>query len=129
MKIGVFTVLFSQRPLEETLDYVKAAGCEAVEIGVGERTLARRTRTPRCWWRTRASARPSSMRATSRGLEISALSCHGSRLHPKADIAQAHDRDYRNAVRLAEQIGVDTVITFSGSPSRAAARSRWSRTG
>jgi sugar phosphate isomerase/epimerase len=35
MKIGVFTVLFSQRPFEEALDYIKAAGCEAVEIGVG----------------------------------------------------------------------------------------------
>jgi sugar phosphate isomerase/epimerase len=35
MKIGVFTVLFSQRPFEEALDYVKAAGCEAVEVGVG----------------------------------------------------------------------------------------------
>ena len=35
MKVGVFTVLFSQRPFEEALDYIKAAGCEAVEIGCG----------------------------------------------------------------------------------------------
>ena len=43
MKIGVFTVLFSQRPFEEALDYVKAAGCEAVEIG-GRRLSRRRPR-------------------------------------------------------------------------------------
>ena len=35
MKVGIFTVLFSQRPFAETLDYVKQAGCQAVEIGCG----------------------------------------------------------------------------------------------
>ena len=35
MKIGVFTVLFAQRPFEEALDFIKEAGCEAVEIGTG----------------------------------------------------------------------------------------------
>ncbi len=35
MKVGVFAVLFSQRPLAEALDYNKASGCEAVEIGCG----------------------------------------------------------------------------------------------
>jgi sugar phosphate isomerase/epimerase len=35
MKVGVFTVLFAQRPFEEALDYIKAAGCDAVEIGCG----------------------------------------------------------------------------------------------
>ncbi len=35
MKVGVFTVLLADRPLEEALDYVKEGGCEAVEIGTG----------------------------------------------------------------------------------------------
>ena len=35
MKVGVFTVLLADRPLEEALDYVKEVGCEAVEIGTG----------------------------------------------------------------------------------------------
>ena len=35
MKIGVFTVLFAQRPFEEALDYIRDAGVEAVEIGTG----------------------------------------------------------------------------------------------
>jgi sugar phosphate isomerase/epimerase len=33
MKVGIFAALFSQRPFEEVLDYIKEAGCEAVEIG------------------------------------------------------------------------------------------------
>ena len=35
MKLGVFTVLFSQKNLDEMLDYVKEAGLHAVEIGTG----------------------------------------------------------------------------------------------
>jgi len=35
MKLGVFTVLFANKPFEEMLDYVKAAGLDAVEIGTG----------------------------------------------------------------------------------------------
>ena len=35
MKVGVFTVLLANRPLEEALDYVREVGCEAVEIGTG----------------------------------------------------------------------------------------------
>lgn len=35
MKVGVFAVLFAQRPFEEALDYIRETGCEAVEIGCG----------------------------------------------------------------------------------------------
>ncbi|MEA2511650.1 MAG: hypothetical protein QOJ59_1137, partial [Thermomicrobiales bacterium] len=27
MKVGIFAVLFAQRPFEEVLDYIKEAGC------------------------------------------------------------------------------------------------------
>ncbi len=35
MKLGVLTVLFQERPWEETLDYLAAAGVQAVEVGTG----------------------------------------------------------------------------------------------
>ena len=35
MKLGVFAVLFGDKPFEETLDYVASLGVEAVEIGTG----------------------------------------------------------------------------------------------
>ena len=82
MKIGVFTVLFSQRPLEETLDYVKAAGCEAVEIGVGGYPGSAHADAAALV--EDAGKRKQLLEAvTSRGLEISALSCHGNPLHPR----------------------------------------------
>src|SRR3712207_6993913 len=36
----------------------------------------------------------------SRGLEISALSCHGNPLHPDDELAGAHDELFRDTVRL-----------------------------
>jgi sugar phosphate isomerase/epimerase len=35
MKIGIFTALFHDRPFEEALDYIAAAGIESVELGGG----------------------------------------------------------------------------------------------
>ncbi|MGH3088203.1 MAG: sugar phosphate isomerase/epimerase, partial [Rubrobacteraceae bacterium] len=35
MKVGIFMTLLADRSLEEALDYVREAGCEAVEIGTG----------------------------------------------------------------------------------------------
>lgn len=35
MKLGVFTVLFADRPLEAALDRVVQAGLDCVEIGTG----------------------------------------------------------------------------------------------
>ena len=35
MRIGVFTVLFGNKPFEEILDYLVAQGVQAVEIGTG----------------------------------------------------------------------------------------------
>ncbi len=115
MKIGVFTVLFSQRPFEEALDYVKAAGCEAVEIGVGG--YPGNTHADAVVLLEDEAARKRLLDAVrSRGMEISALSCHGNPLHPREAIAEAHDRDYRNAVQLARMLEIPTVITFSGCP-------------
>ena len=115
MKIGVFTVLFSQRPFEEALDYIKGAGCEAVEIGVGGYPGPAHANAAALLEDDTAQQRFQDA-VTSRGLEISALSCHGNPLHPRREIADEHDRDYRNAVQLAQKLGIPTVITFSGCP-------------
>ncbi len=51
------------------------------------------------------------------GLTISALSCHGNPLHPdRARAAQRYDDVFRKTVRLAEQLEVPVVVTFSGCP-------------
>jgi sugar phosphate isomerase/epimerase len=115
MKIGVFTVLFAQRPFEEALDYIRDAGVEAVEIGTGGAPGNSHCDVDRLV--DNADAQRAYVDAiTSRGLEISALSCHGNPLHPNKEAARADDESFRKTVRLASQIGVQNVITFSGCP-------------
>ena len=115
MTIGVFAVLFGTKPFEETLDYLVDLGVEAVEIGTGaypgnahcdpHRLLASERRL-----------RAFRDAIDRRGLVVSALSCHGNPLHPKAAIAREHHRVFEQTVRLAAKLGVRTVITFSGCP-------------
>jgi len=35
MKLGVFTTLLSQKPLDEVLEFLRGLGVQAVEIGCG----------------------------------------------------------------------------------------------
>src|SRR6185295_16374339 len=99
MTIGVFAVLFGSKPFEETLDYLVESGLEAVEIGTGA-------------YPGDAHCKPAELLADSRklasfkeavakrGLEISALSCHGNPLHPDAAIAKAHHDTFVATVAL-----------------------------
>jgi sugar phosphate isomerase/epimerase len=47
---------------------------------------------------------------------VCALAAHGNMVHPDPAVAKQYDDDLRNAILLAEKMGVDTVITFSGCP-------------
>jgi sugar phosphate isomerase/epimerase len=115
MKLGVFAVLFGDKPFEETLDYVSDLGLEAIELGTG------------CWPGDRLChpdellGNASRMRAfrkaiDSRGLIISALSCHGNPIHPQARIAKRDHAVFEKTLRLAGKLGVETVVNFSGCP-------------
>ena len=104
MKLGVFTVVFGELPVGEMLDRVVALGLDAVEIGAGN------------YPGDAHLADDLAEQAASRGLEISALSCHGNPLHPdEAFAARSHDT-FRRTVERASQLGVETVVCFSGCP-------------
>jgi sugar phosphate isomerase/epimerase len=54
---------------------------------------------------------------SSRGMIISALSCHSNPIHPDPKVAQAADDVFRKTVRLAELMDIPVVNTFSGLPA------------
>jgi len=115
MKLGVFTVLFADRPFEAALDRIAEAGIDCVEIGTGNYPG-----DAHCDAAT-LLADEGKLRAfreavTSRGLEISALSCHGNPLHPNRAVAQAAHDVFVLTVELAQQLEVGTVNLFSGCP-------------
>ncbi|NLX70990.1 MAG: sugar phosphate isomerase/epimerase [Clostridiales bacterium] len=115
MKLGVFTVLLANKSLEEALKYLKESGVQAVELGTGG-------------FPGNAHANPDELLADEGKLnefkdlikkydmEISALSCHGNPVHPQKEIADAFHKDFEKTVLLAEKLGVERVITFSGCP-------------
>jgi len=116
VKIGLFLALFGDHPLEEALDAAVAAGCEAVEIAS---TAKSRHCRPAELLGDVSEREAFTAAVAARGLEISALSCHGNPIHPQAEIAEEADRDYRDTVRLAAELGVGTVVTFSGCPGES----------
>ncbi|HUT74646.1 MAG TPA: sugar phosphate isomerase/epimerase [Armatimonadota bacterium] len=115
MKIGVFTALFGQQPLEQALDYIAASGVEAVEIGTGNYPG-----NPHCDAKALLASAPKRKEflkaIESRGLILSGLSCHGNPLHPSKRIAKEHHDVHRLTVQLAAKLGVERVIGFSGCP-------------
>jgi sugar phosphate isomerase/epimerase len=118
MKLGVFAVLFGQKTLEEALDYIAKSGLEAVEIGTGGYPGNTHC-NPVDLLQDEKKLAQFKVAVASRGLQISALSCHGNPLHPNKEIAQKHHEDFVNTVRLAAKLDVKTVITFSGCPGES----------
>lgn len=115
MKLGVFTVLFADKSFEEMLDYVKEAGVKAVEIGTGG--YPGNNHCPLDELLESEAKREAYLEAVhSRGLTISAFSCHGNPLSPdKAFADKCHDT-FVKTIQLAELLEVPVVNTFSGTP-------------
>lgn len=115
MKLSVLAVALADRPLPQALQFLKERGVQQVEVGCGgypgkahcdsavllhdEKKLQEFKDTFKRY-----------------DLSISALSSHGNAVHPKKEIAKMYHDDFVNAVLLAEKLGVDRVITFSGCP-------------
>ena len=115
MKLGVLTNLFGNQPLEEVIGKFEALGVESLELGCGGYPGAAHC-DPEVLLDD-AKARESLLSLIkSHGMDISALSVHGNPVHPDKKTAEAFHRDFERAVLLAEKLGVDTVITFSGCP-------------
>jgi sugar phosphate isomerase/epimerase len=115
VKLGVLTVLYSERALEEVLERVAELGLDAVELGTGNYPGAAHC-DPESLLAEPAAARRLREAVTSRGLRISALSCHGNPLHPQKSIARAHHDTWRLTIELANALEVEVVNTFSGCP-------------
>ena len=119
MKLGVLTNLFGNLPIEEALKKFKALGIESLEIGCGgypgnahcnPDVLLNDEKALKSWLGL----------IESYGFDISALSVHGNPVHPNKEIAKKFHDDFTSAVLLAEKIGIDTVVTFSGCPGGCA---------
>lgn len=115
MKLSVLSNLYGNRPLEDVLKQFQAQGVEMVEIGCGGYP-GKAHCDPDVLLNDDAKLTEFKALFEKYGIGICALSCHGNAIHPNKEIAAAFDRDYRNCVLLAEKLGIDTIVTFSGCP-------------
>jgi sugar phosphate isomerase/epimerase len=114
MRVGVFTPLLSQLPLDEVLKKLKAKGIDTVELGTGNYPGGAHCDV--AMLDDAAALEAFRKKLTDSGFSISALSCHGNPLHPDAEHAR-HDREVnRKTIELAEKLGVPVVVDFSGCP-------------
>jgi sugar phosphate isomerase/epimerase len=118
MKVGVFTVILGSKKLEPTLDYLAGLGVQTVELGAGGYAGTSHCPVDELLASNR-KATEFIQAIRSRGLQVSALTCAGNNIHPQGRIAASFDRDFQKAVRLANKLEVEVVITFAGCPGGA----------
>ncbi|HFI0504636.1 TPA: sugar phosphate isomerase/epimerase family protein [Streptococcus suis] len=115
MKLGVFTVLFADKNLEEMLDYVKNAGLDAVEIGTGGYPGDAHLKLD-VLLNSEAERQTFLEKVNSRGLTISALSCHGNPVSPDEAFRKDSHETLVKTIKLAGLLNIPVVNTFSGTP-------------
>ena len=116
MKLSVLANLYgNKKTLDETLKTLSDLGVHSVEMAAGG-------------YPGKMLCNPAELLADEKKLEefvatfkkydveICALACHGNPVHPNAEQAKKYDTYFRNAILLAEKLGIDTVIGFSGCP-------------
>ena len=125
MRVGVFTPLLSQLPLDGVLKKLQTYHIDTVELGTGNYPG-----NAHC--KLEMLDDPAALAAfrqtlSDHGFTISALSCHGNPLHPDGERAR-HDQEVsRRTILLAEKLAVPVVVDFSGCPGDApgAIRPNW----
>jgi sugar phosphate isomerase/epimerase len=116
MKLGLMTESVVDLPIEEALQFAGTLGLEEVELptmGASQAHLdVGRLLTDN-------RARDELLAAAARsGLRIAALNCSGWPLHPTRG---EHDlQRVRDTIRLANMLGVRTIVTMTGTPGDAA---------
>jgi sugar phosphate isomerase/epimerase len=126
MKLGVFTVALGDRSAEEAFKWLSGRGVQTVELGCGGYP-GRSHCDPAALLADPAKLDGFQNLLKKYNLEISALSCHSNHVHPQKDVRQTAAEDFNLALRLAQKLGVDTVISFSGCPGdrEGAERPNW----
>lgn len=115
MKLGVLTVVLQEMEFKKAMKYLADSGVQAVEIGCGGYPGNAHCK-PEVLLNDPAALEDFKKTIKDNGLEISALSCHGNPVHPNKEIASSFHNDFINTILLAEKLGVDRIVGFSGCP-------------
>ncbi len=115
MKLGVLTVPLYGMNLKDTMEYLSGLGVQSLELGCGG-SPGKTHLDPDVYLNDDAKIEELKGWLKEYHMDISALSAHANPVHPQKEVAEAAKQDFKNAVLLAEKLGVETIVTFSGCP-------------
>ena len=115
MKLGVLTVPLGGLSLDDACRFLAEKGVQMVEIGCGGFPGKAHCNAEELL-KDDAKCKEFLDTVHKHGIEISALSAHGNMVHPDPEVAARFEKDFVNAILLAEKLGVPVVNTFSGCP-------------
>ena len=115
MKLSVLANCYGNKTLDEALAIFSKLGVEAVEIGAGGYP-GKAHCNPAELLKDEDAFKKFMGTFDKYGIEPCVLSTHGNPVHPNKAIAAQFESDFRDTVLLAEKMGLDTVVTFSGCP-------------
>lgn len=115
MKLGVLTVPLYDRSAEEAFKYLSNLGVQTVEIGTGGSPGSVHS-NPAELLSSESKLQDYKDLLKKYNLEISALSCHSNHVHPNKEVRAQAAQDYTQTLKLAQKLGVDTIVSFSGCP-------------
>jgi len=115
MKIGIVANMLQDKPLAEALKCYRDLGIQMVEIGCGGYPGKAHADAGKLI-SDKQQLKNFKETVSSYGLSISAFACHGNPIHPDKKLAEMFHMDMCDAVRLAGEMGIDTITCFSGCP-------------
>lgn len=107
--------VLNQMGLEESLAYLHSLGVDSMEIGAGGYPGTAHL-DPKEYLGHPEKVEQLKALLKKYDMKFSAFACHGNPVHPNKEIAKKFHDEFVDAMKLAVQFGVDTVIGFSGCP-------------
>ena len=115
MKIGIYTNAFKEETLASALKKIREHNIRMVELGCGEESGFAHCNPEELLGNPEKFEEFKEL-LEDNGVEISALSCHGNPLSPNREIREFSISSMKNAVLLAEKLGLQNINCFSGCP-------------
>ena len=115
MELSVMSPVLKDLNLDEALGYLHSLGVDSLELGAGGNP-GKAHMDPAEYLAHPEKIEELKALLKKHNMKISALACHGNPVHPNKKIAKEFHDDFVNAMKVAVQLGVDTIIGFSGCP-------------
>lgn len=115
MRLALVTEGMIHRSLDDLMDWLDGHVPEIRDLEVGTGGYSPLGHSPLAL--SSAERRAWHARLTARGFRVAAFNVSGNPLHPDPAIAARHDRDLRQTIELAADLGVERIVAMSGCPA------------